>query len=135
MESLYATVIRIVSGGEEVCAAVHQHVSAADKFDTPAQYIDYLEDTSGTAVTARSSAVTGLCLGLTGLPAEQILPLLLRRRTLGDLDSTAAIYGALAGAFQPDSMPTGWTNRIDQYCGRTLRDTANQLHRIPGNRN
>jgi hypothetical protein len=74
--------------------------------------------------------VTGICLGLTGLPVHHILPRLLRRRTRGDLDSTAAIYGALAGAFQPHTIPTGWTDRINQYCNRLLRDVVEQLDQI-----
>lgn len=114
-----------------MCATLQRNAAAANRFGTLDEYIDYLEDTSGTAATARSSAVTGLALGLTGLPTKQILPVLLRRRTRGDLDSTAAIYGALAGTFHPDSLPTSWTTRIDQYYGRSLHDTADQLHRNP----
>lgn len=134
MESLYPSVIRIASGGEDICAALHRHVTASRQFDRPAEYVDYLEDTAGTDTMARSSAVTGLCLGLAGLSVDQILPPLMRRRKLGDLDSTAAIYGALAGAFHPNSIPTSWTNRIDRYCDWTLRDTADQLHRIHSSR-
>lgn len=130
MESLYASVIRMASGGEDVCAALHRHATASRRFDTPTEYVDYLEDNAGTDVTARSSAVTGLCLGLAGLPVHQILPALMRRRSRGDLDSTAAIYGALTGAFHPNSIPTNWTNRIDRYCDRTLRKTTDQLQRI-----
>jgi ADP-ribosylglycohydrolase/beta-phosphoglucomutase-like phosphatase (HAD superfamily) len=130
MEPLYATVIRAVRGGDDVCAAMKRHLAAASRFGMLDDYIDYLEEDPGIGVAARSSALTGLCLGLTGLPVKQVLPLLLRRQTKGDLDSTAAVYGALAGAFRPDGVPTVWTERIDRYLGRAVADTAADLCHI-----
>ncbi len=101
---------RIAGGSDDVGQAIVEHAQAAARYTTPAQYLNHLESAVGMAVAARSSAVAGICLGLAGLAPRQALPALLRRRARWDLDSVAAIYCALAGAFAPDSIP-----RIDDY--------------------
>ncbi|MGH3319265.1 MAG: HAD-IA family hydrolase [Streptosporangiaceae bacterium] len=130
LSSALAGLERISGAGAEVGKAILQHAAAVQRFARPAKYVDYLEDTVGMAVAARSSAVAGICLGLSGLPPRQVLPILLRRRARWDLDSVAAIYGALAGAFAPEAIPGRWVERVERYTGHSFTRLAHDLHSV-----
>ncbi len=103
---------------------------AAARYTTPARYLDHLESAVGMAVAARSSAVAGICLGLAGLAPRHALPALLRRRARWDLDSVAAIYCALAGAFAPDTIPALWVARIEDHSGTSFESIGRSLFAI-----
>lgn len=121
---------RIAGGGTEVGNAIVEHSAAVRRFARLAKYVDYLEDTVGMAVAARSSAVAGICLGLSGHPFRQVLPVLLRRRARWDLDSVAAIYGALAGAFEPDAVPGAWAAATERFTASSFSQIAEDLRKV-----
>lgn len=129
-EPALAALGQIAGGGMEVGRAILEHSAAADRFATLPKYVEYLGDTVGMAVAARSSAVAGICLGVSGHPPREVLPVLLRRRARWDLDSVAAIYGGLAGAFRPDAIPGAWAARVETYAGSSFTQLAHDLHTI-----
>lgn len=121
---------RLAGGGHAVAEAIVEHTARVEH-DASASACAYrLEQTVGMGVAARSSAVCGIVLGLSGLPPQQLLPHLFRRRSPGDLDSVAAIYGALAGAFHPETVPTAWAAVIEQYAGISFTAIARGLHQV-----
>jgi hypothetical protein len=87
-----------------------------------------------------SSVVTGLVLALTHPDLPACLHCLLRRRrSRWDLDSTAAVYAALAGALRPGGVPRDLTVQVegDMQCdfrrviGRVLHRQAAVRLRLP----
>lgn len=120
----------VAGGGQSVIHAILLHADQATRFPAPSRYIDYVESTVGMSAAARSSAVAGLCLGLTGLEPQRVIPALLRRKGRWDLDSVAAIYGALAGAFAPETIPVSWTARVEAHVGESFATIADGIHSI-----
>lgn len=130
LPGLFLSLERVAGGGRQVSQAVAGCLAVSGQRRSLKDYIDNLEDTVGMAVLARSSAVTGISLALAGHPFPTALPLLLRRqRERWDLDSTAAIYGALAGAFSPETVPSRWMPAVEQFTGRSFTTLAEQLQR------
>lgn len=120
-----STLERIAGGGREVHQTLHRCLADSHRFATLEHYVDHLETTVGMAVQAGSSSVTGISLALTASSFHAVLPVLLRRREEGwDLDSTAAIYGALAGAFRPDAIPESWTRVVERFTRRSFARLA-----------
>lgn len=120
----------VAGGGQAVGEALARCLAVAEQHVSLADYVDHLEETVGMAVQARSSAVVGISLALVGHPFHATLPVLLRRRReRWDLDSTAAIYGALAGAFQPETVPAGWVFTVERFTSRSFDALAELLHR------
>ncbi|WP_405889739.1 HAD-IA family hydrolase [Streptomyces sp. NBC_00133] len=122
--------IRLVGGGHAVAETIMEYAARLEHDASASACADQLEQTLGMGVVARSSAVSGIVLGLSGLPPRQLLPHLFRRRSPGDLDSVAAIYGALIGAFYPETVPTAWAAVIEQYAGISFTDIARGLHQV-----
>ncbi|HUY44663.1 MAG TPA: HAD-IA family hydrolase [Streptosporangiaceae bacterium] len=121
---------RVAGGGTEVGKAIVEHTAAARRFARLDKYVDYLEDTVGMAVAARSSAVAGICLGLSGYPYRQLMSVLLRRRARWDLDSVAAISGALVGAFNPDTVPWSWAAATERFAASSFSQIAEELGQV-----
>ena len=75
---------------------------------------DELEERLGLSVAADSSALTALVAALAGLPMPAgIATLVARRRPRWDLDSTAAIFGALTGSLAPDQVRRDWIQPVE----------------------
>jgi ADP-ribosylglycohydrolase/beta-phosphoglucomutase-like phosphatase (HAD superfamily) len=127
LPDLHAPLARMAGGGEVVCDLVRSGAAQADRVDSVAHYVDVLEGSVGMAMAARSSVVAAICLGLSGFPFPAAMATLMRRQAHWDLDSTAAIYGALAGAFQPDEVPPGWVARVARHSGRDFTATSRSL--------
>lgn len=127
LPAMHAPLVRLAGGGEAVCDLVRTGAAHADRIESPAYYVDVLEGSVGMAMAARSSAVAAICLGLSGFPFPAVMAALMRRQAHWDLDSTAAIYGALAGAFQPAEVPAAWVARVARHCGRDFADLARSL--------
>ncbi|GAA3491769.1 HAD-IA family hydrolase [Streptomyces cremeus] len=115
-----SSLIRMAGGGRDAAEAVLAHSRPLPV----ATYIDHLDETLGFDVRARSSAISGICLGLSGIPPRDFLPVLLRRPRTGDLDSVAAIACGLAYAFAPQDLPEAWITRVEQYADTSLEQIA-----------
>ena len=122
--------VRIAGGGHAVAGAIVGRTARREGAASAGALADRLEQTVGMGVAARSSAVAGIVLGLSGFPPQHVLPRLFRRQGQGDLDSVAAIYGALAGAFRPETIPAAWGAVIEQYNGISFTDVARSLHQF-----
>jgi ADP-ribosylglycohydrolase len=127
LPDLHAPLARVAGGGEVVYDLIRSGTAQADRCDSAAYYVDVLEGSVGMAMAARSSAVAAICLALAGFPFPAAMAALMRRQAHWDLDSTAAIYGALAGAFQPDEVPTGWVTRVAGHCERSFATMSRSL--------
>ncbi|MBC9718003.1 HAD-IA family hydrolase [Streptomyces sp. TRM66268-LWL] len=120
--------VRLAGGGRKVAEHVLAHAPAGDGVPySPAEYIDELEETVGLGVRARSSAVAGILLGLSGIPARDLVPALLQRRHGGDLDSVAALACGLTYAFHPEEVPEPWVTRVERYAKTSFQGTASAL--------
>lgn len=127
LPAMHAPLVRLAGGGQAVCELVSAGAAQADRIESAAYYVDVLEGSVGMAMAARSSAVAAICLGLSGFPFPAVMSALMRRQAHWDLDSTAAVYGALAGAFQPREVPAGWVARIEGHSGRDFAGLARSL--------
>ncbi|GAA4928927.1 ADP-ribosylglycohydrolase family protein [Actinoplanes utahensis] len=132
LPALHSSLVRLAGGGEVVSELVRSGAAQADRAESAAYYVDMLENSVGMAMAARSSAVAGICLGLSGFPFPDVMAALMRRQAHWDLDSTGAIYGALAGAFQPQEIPGAWVTRIAQHCGRDFAEMSRSLAELRG---
>ncbi|OKJ92690.1 hypothetical protein AMK26_34595 [Streptomyces sp. CB03234] len=122
--------VRLAGGGQAVAEAVVEHSTRGKETTSASALADHLEQAVGMGVKARSSAVAGIVLGLSGLPPQDVLPSLFRRQGPGDLDSVAAVYGALAGAFRPEIIPAAWGAVIEQYNGISFTGMAHGIHQV-----
>ncbi len=122
--------VRLAGGGGKVAKAVVERTEQWKNATSASDLADDLEQTVGMGVTARSSAVAGIVLGLSGFPPQHLLPRLFHRHGQGDLDSVAAIYGALAGAFHPETIPVAWGAVIERYADVSFTDIARGLFQI-----
>lgn len=99
-------ICRICGGGRLVFDNFHHALEIIERHEFD-KVIDSLELSIGLSVSASSSAVTGIALGLAYPDIRSVLPTLLRRIRSGwDLDSTAAVYGAVSGALRPNGQAT-----------------------------
>ncbi|MBV9022520.1 MAG: ADP-ribosylglycohydrolase family protein [Streptomycetaceae bacterium] len=122
--------VRLAGGGRTVAEAVLAHTAPRKGTASASTLVDHLEQAVGMGVKARSSAVAGIVLGLSDLAPQDLLPCLFRRQAQGDLDSVAAVCGALAGAFRPETIPAAWGAVIEQYNGISFNDIARGLHQV-----
>ena len=100
---LATPITRLCHGGELIFDNLSYALHAVSGRDH-ASAIDALEQGIGLSVSAASSVVTGLTIALAYPDARTTLPCLLARHRGGwDLDSTAAVYGVVAGALHPVS--------------------------------
>ncbi|MFJ9174948.1 HAD-IA family hydrolase [Streptomyces sp. NPDC102360] len=126
------SLVRIAGGGRSAAEAVLAHSNPPGPRSIAA-HIDSLDDSLGFDVRARSSAIAGICLGLSGIPPHDFVPVLLRRPRGGDLDSVTAIACGLAYAFAPQNLPEAWTTRVEQYANTSLAQVALALDALrPG---
>ncbi|WP_367435196.1 HAD-IA family hydrolase [Streptomyces celluloflavus] len=122
--------VRLAGGGRTVAEAVVEHTARCKGSTSASALADHLEQAVGMGVKARSSSVAGIVLGMSGLVPQDLLPHLFRRQTQGDLDSVAAVYGALAGAFHPETIPAAWGAVVEQYNDISFTDIARRLHQV-----
>ncbi|MFJ8954968.1 HAD-IA family hydrolase [Streptomyces sp. NPDC102383] len=115
--------VRMAGGGRGAAETVLNHSCPSGPRSATA-HIDDLDESLGLGVRARSSAIAGICLGLSGIPPQDFVPVLLRRPHGGDLDSVAAIACGLAYAFAPQDLPEAWTARVEQYADTSLEQIA-----------
>lgn len=132
LPGLYAPLTRLAGGGGDICDLIQSNMDRLDRVDSPEIYADLLEGAVGMAMAARSSAVSAICLGLSGFPLPRTLAVLMRRQAHWDLDSTAAIYAGLAGALQPDEVPAAWIARVEAHSGRDFGQLAGALIALRG---
>jgi ADP-ribosylglycohydrolase len=119
---------RIAGGGDDVWPRL---VGVLDRMTGVADDVDLLEETLGMAVAADSSALTALVAVLSGLRFGDGMAALLRRRRPGwDFDSTAAVFGVMAGAFEPGAVPRSWVLRVEARRGWQLALAAHRLGRL-----
>ncbi len=102
--SLFTSIQRICGGGSVVFDSF-LYALAQVRDRSCEDLTDHLERAIGLAVSAGSSVVTGLCVALAGFDLSHLECLISRRRAGWDLDSTAAVFGGLAGALYPSSVP------------------------------
>ncbi|WP_431936232.1 ADP-ribosylglycohydrolase family protein [Micromonospora sp. RP3T] len=127
LPGLYRPLTRLAGGGADVADLVQGSLDRLDRIDSPHVYLDVLEGAVGMAMAARSSVVSAICLGLSGFSFPVTLAALMRRQAHWDLDSTAAVYAGLAGAFQPSEVPALWVGRIERHSGRDFGKLAASL--------
>jgi len=124
---LSASIRRICGGGDLVFDNL-AHALDALKGRMLAAGADALEAGLGQSVSASSSVVTGLALGLVHTDFPTALPSLLSRRRHGwDLDSTAAVYGAVAGALNPTAVPGDLVDQVEADTTCDFRMTVDRL--------
>lgn len=123
------TLRRLVPGGDAVLEALRA-AAVVPGDGRPADVVDRIEGEFGMAVEARSSVIAAIALAVADYPMATTTRLLLRRRGSWDLDSTAAIYLALAGAVRPAEVPTKWVSRIEARTGRNLAVEARMVDAV-----
>ncbi|WP_329344557.1 ADP-ribosylglycohydrolase family protein [Streptomyces sp. NBC_00663] len=120
---------RLARGGDAVLEALHA-AALVPGDRRPADVVDQIEDEFGMAVEARSSVIAAIALAVADHPMATTTGLLLRRRGSWDLDSTAAIYLALAGAVRPAEVPAKWVSRIEARTARNLAVEARMVDAV-----
>ncbi|MEU2282381.1 ADP-ribosylglycohydrolase family protein [Streptomyces sp. NPDC013178] len=123
------TLRRLVRGGDAVLEALRA-AAAVPGDSRPADVVDWIEDEFGMAVEARSSVIAAIALAVADHPMATTTGLLLRRRGSWDLDSTTALYMALAGAARPVEVPAKWVSRIEARTGRSVASEAQMVDAV-----